>query len=69
MGCYGAHLGALGAVTVAAAAEDTDETLWVKASGSFEDIGKRLGCVCIVHYDREWLAELNTLEAAIHVAH
>src|SRR3954454_17588914 len=59
-----AHERALGAVAVAAGAEDHDEAVLRERAGGAQDVVERVGRVGVVDEDRERLALVDGLEAA-----
>ena len=62
------HQRALGAVAVAAAAEQRDHALGAEAARHRDDVAQRVVGVGVVHHDDERLAFVHPLEAAGHRA-
>src|ERR1035441_7459815 len=60
-GCL-AHEGTLGAVAVAAAAEEGDDALWVEPASHGNDVAQRVVGVRVIHHDDEGLAFIDALE-------
>src|ERR1035441_10375739 len=61
-GCL-SHEGTLGAVAVAAAAEERNDALWVEPAGHRDDVAQRVVGVRVVHHHDEGLAFIDTLKA------
>ncbi len=63
------HQRAFVVVPVSPGAEHDDQLAAAQISGRAQNLGQTIRGVGVVHYDREWLAGVDQLEATPHSGH